>query len=150
MNDYTGNHTHTLDDKGRVSVPAQFRKQLPKEGLHIGRGLDGGLILYPPETWETVKASISDLSRNIIQQRNIVREISQYLHPVSIDGQGRIMIPSDLLEISCIDHEVLFIGTFNAIELWDPGRYTNRPRTEEEISDNSLEKAISKVNIDIY
>lgn len=150
MNDYTGNHTHTLDNKGRVSVPAQFRKQLPKEGLHIGRGLDGGLVLYPPETWESVKASISGLSRNVIHQRNIVREVSQFVHPVNIDGQGRIMIPADLIEIAGITHEVLFIGTFSSIELWDPGTYLNRPRTESELSEDSLEKAISKVDIDIY
>ena len=150
MNDYTGNHTHTLDEKGRVSVPAQFRKQLPKEGLHLGRGLDGGLILYPPEAWENIKTSISGLARNLIHQRNIVREISQYVHPVNIDGQGRIMIPVDLLGISCITHEVLFIGTFNAIELWDPDKYSNRPRTEAQLPEDSLEKAISKVNIDLY
>jgi MraZ protein len=146
MNEYTGRHIHTLDDKGRVSVPAQFRKQLPKEGLFIGKGMEGSLILYPPEKWEKVRDNLSSLPRNSRRNRDIIREVSQFIRPVNIDGQGRITIPSDLLEISGIDHEVVFLGMLDSIEIWAAGMYSER--SAEQVS--SLEEAIEDIDIDIY
>ena len=146
MSEYTGKHIHTLDDKGRVSVPAQFRRQLPKEGLFIGKGMDGSLILYPPEKWQKVRDGLASLSRNNRRNRDIIREFSQYIRPVNIDGQGRITIPSDLIEVSGITHEVVFIGFLDSIELWAAQRYAGRK--EEQVS--SLEEAIEGIDIDIY
>lgn len=146
MNDYTGRHVHTLDDKGRVSVPAQFRRQLPKDGLFIGKGMEGSLILYPPEKWEKVRDGLASLSRNTRKNRDIIREFSQYIRPVSIDGQGRISIPSDLIEVSGMTHEIVFLGMLDSIELWAAERYTDRE--EEQIS--TLEDAIEEIDIDIY
>ncbi len=146
MNEYTGKHIHTLDDKGRVSVPAQFRKQLAREGLYIGKGMDGSLILYPPEKWQNVRDGLASLSRNIRKNRDIIREFSQYIRPVNIDGQGRISIPSDLIEVAGITHEIVFIGLLDSIELWAAQRYAGREK--EQVS--SLEEAIEEIDIDIY
>lgn len=146
MNEFTGKHIHTLDDKGRVSVPAQFRRQLPKDGLFIGKGLEGSLILYPPEKWQSVRDALASLSRNSRKNRDIIREVSQYIRPVNIDGQGRISIPSDLLEISGITHEIVFVGLLDSIELWSTERYDQR--RDERVS--SLEEAIEEIDIDIY
>lgn len=146
MNEYTGRHVHTLDDKGRVSVPAQFRRQLPKEGLYIGKGMEGSLILYPPEKWEKVRDGLSSLSRNSRRNRDIIREFSQFIRPVSIDGQGRISIPADLIEIAGMDHEVVFLGMLDSIEIWAVQRYSRR--SGEQMS--SLEEAIEEIDIDIY
>lgn len=146
MNEYTGRHIHTLDDKGRVSVPAQFRRQLPKEGLFIGKGMEGSLILYPPEKWEKVRDALASLSRNSRRNRDIIREFSQYIRPVNIDGQGRISIPADLIEMSGMDHEVVFLGMLDSIEIWAAHKYSQR--SAEQVS--SLEEAIEDIDIDIY
>lgn len=146
MSEYTGKHIHTLDDKGRVSVPAQFRRQLPKEGLYIGKGMEGSLILYPPEKWQKVRDGLASLSRNIKKHRDIIREFSQYIRPVYIDGQGRITIPSDLIDIASITHEVVFLGLLDSIELWSAERYAGREK--EQVS--SLEEAVEEIEIDIY
>lgn len=146
MNEYTGKHVHTLDDKGRVSVPAQFRRQLPKDGLYISKGMEGSLILYPPEKWEKVRDGLASLSRNSRRNRDIIREFSQYIRPVNIDGQGRISIPSDLIELSGMQHEVVFLGMLDSIEIWSAEKY--RERSDEQVS--SLEDAIEDIDIDIY
>jgi len=146
MNEYTGRHIHTLDDKGRVSVPAQFRRQLPKDGLFIGKGMEGSLILYPPEKWEKVRDALASLSRNSRRNRDIIREFSQYIRPVNIDGQGRISIPADLIELSGMEHEVVFLGMLDSIEIWAAQRYSER--SGEQVS--SLEEAIEDIDIDIY
>lgn len=146
MNEYTGRHIHTLDDKGRVSVPAQFRRQLPKDGLFIGKGMEGSLILYPPEKWEKVRDGLASLSRNSRRNRDIIREFSQYIRPVNIDGQGRISIPADLIDLSGMEHEVVFLGMLDSIEIWAAHRYSER--SGEQVS--SLEEAIEEIDIDIY
>jgi len=146
MSEYTGKHTHTLDDKGRVSVPAQFRKQLPNEGLYLGKGLEGCLILYPPEKWEKVREGLMGLSRNNRRNREIIRELSQYIKPVNIDAQGRITIPSDLLEVAGIGHDVVFHGFLDSIELWAGDQYNSRVGDRE----SSLEEAVEDIEIDIY
>lgn len=146
MNEFTGKHVHTLDDKGRVSVPAQFRKQLPKEGLFVGRGMEGSLILYPPEKWSRVRDGLASLSRNSRKHRDIIREFSQYIRPVNIDAQGRISIPSDLVELSGMTDEVVFLGMLDSIEIWAAERYSER-REEREAS---LEEAVEEIDIDIY
>ncbi|OPL17912.1 MAG: hypothetical protein AVO35_07045 [Candidatus Aegiribacteria sp. MLS_C] len=146
MNEYTGRHVHTLDDKGRVSVPAQFRRQLPKDGLYIGKGMEGSLILYPPEKWEKVREGLASLSRNSRRNRDIIRELSQFIRPVNIDGQGRISIPSDLIELSGMQHEVVFLGMLDSIEIWSAEKY--RERSDEQVS--SLEDSIEDIDIDIY
>ncbi len=146
MSEYTGKHTHTLDDKGRVSVPAQFRKQLPNEGLYLGKGLEGCLILYPPEKWEKVREGLMGLSRNNRRNREIIRELSQYIKPVNIDAQGRITIPSDLLEVAGIGHDVVFLGFLDSIELWAGDQYADRVGNRE----SSLEEAVEDIEIDIY
>ncbi len=146
MNEYTGRHVHTLDEKGRVSVPAQFRRQLPREGLYLGKGMEGCLILYPPEKWEKVRNALASLSRNSRKNRNIVREFSQYIRQVNIDAQGRVSIPADLVEIAGLEHEVVFLGMLDSIEIWSEERY--RERSQERVS--SLEDAIEGIEIDIY
>jgi len=146
MNDYLGRHVHTLDDKGRVSVPAQFRKQLPTEGLFLGKGMEGSLVLYPPEKWEKVRQGLMELSRNDRRNRDIIREVSQFIKPVSIDAQGRITIPSDLLEISGINHEVVFLGFLDAIEIWAAERYSGI----EGMRGTPIEDSVAGVDIEIY
>jgi MraZ protein len=146
MNDYTGRHVHTLDDKGRVSVPAQFRKQLPTEGLFLGKGMEGSLILYPPEKWEKVRQGLMELSRNSRRHRDIIREVSQFIKPVSIDAQGRISIPADLLEISGITHDVVFLGFLDAIEVWSRERYEGI----EQSRGVPIEDSLADIEFEIY
>jgi len=146
MNDYTGIHVHTLDDKGRVSVPAQFRKQLPTEGLFIGKGMEGSLVLYPPEKWEKVRKNLMELSRNSRRHREIIREVSQFIRPVNVDAQGRITIPSDLLQLAAITHEVVFLGFLDAIEIWSAERYAEVEHGREE----PIEDSLKDIDIEIY
>ncbi|MCK4671050.1 MAG: hypothetical protein KAT47_00815, partial [Candidatus Aegiribacteria sp.] len=89
---------------------------------------------------------LASLSRNIKKHRDIIREFSQYIRPVNIDGQGRITIPSDLIEIAGVTHEVVFLGLLDSIELWSAQRYAGREK--EQVS--SLEEAVEGIEIDIY
>jgi MraZ protein len=145
MAEFTGIHTHTLDDKGRVSVPAQFRRQLTGENLYLNLGLDGCLVLYPPERWQKVRSELAGLSRSSSSHRYFLRMSARYLRPVSVDSQGRISIPSDLADLAGIRSEAVFLGQFDSIEIWSPEGFENYSRNER----FSYEEAAEDLEIDI-
>jgi MraZ protein len=145
MPEFTGTYTHTLDGKGRVSVPAAYRRQLTGEGLHLNLGLDGCLIIYPPEKWEAVKRELSSLSRGREAERFFLRRFARFLRAVSLDAQGRIMIPAELLEKAEIDSEVVFLGQLDSIELWAPEKFASASGEKE----MSFEQVAEDLGIDI-
>ncbi len=122
MSAFIGTHRHTLDDKGRVSVPAQFRRQLTAEDLYLNVGMEGCLVLYPSDKWQEVQEKLLSLPRTK-KNRFVVRNFAQNLKAVSVDSQGRITISTDLAEKAGIKGDVLFLGKFDTMELWQPEKY---------------------------
>ncbi len=146
MAEFIGTHIHTLDDKGRVSVPAQFRRMLTGEDLYLNRELDDCLVLYQAEKWERIRSGFEEkLSRSNRQHRRFLRWVGAKLRPVTVDSQGRIAIPQDMQEAAGITGEVMFLGQFDRIELWDPKKYEAYMRTEEE----SFEDIAETLDIDL-
>ncbi|HOA05874.1 MAG TPA: division/cell wall cluster transcriptional repressor MraZ [Candidatus Fermentibacter daniensis] len=133
MAEFSGRHEHILDEKGRVSVPASFRRQITGEDLYLNLGMDGCLELYSPEKWRILRESLRRLNRKEEKQRFFLRRFTSHLRPVSIDAQGRIGIPADLLELSGIRSAVVFLGQMDTIELWDPDRL-QRAMAKPEVS----------------
>jgi MraZ protein len=121
---FIGTHKHMLDEKGRVSVPAQFRRQLTAEDLYLNVGMEGCLVLYPPERWRELEEKLLSLPRNR-ETRFFVRSLAQNLRAVSVDSQGRVTIPGELAKRAGITGEVMFLGKFDTIELWQPERYNS-------------------------
>jgi MraZ protein len=135
-----------MDDKGRVSVPAQFRRMLTGEDLYLNRELDNCLVLYQAEKWEQIRAGFEEkLSRSNRQHRRFLRWVGAKLRPVTVDSQGRIAIPQDMQDAAGITGEVMFLGQFDRIELWDPKKYEAYMRTEEE----SFEDIAETLDIDL-
>jgi len=146
MAEFIGTHIHTLDDKGRVSVPAQFRRMLTGEDLYLNRELDDCLVLYQAEKWERIRSGFEEkLSRSNRQHRRFLRWVGAKLRPVTVDSQGRIAIPQDMQEAAGITGEVMFLGQFDRIELWDPKKYEAYMRTEGE----SFEDIAETLDIDL-
>jgi len=145
MAEFTGRHQHTLDDKGRVSVPAGFRRQIAGEDLYLNLGMDGCLELYPPEKWRSLRESLGRLTRAQDRQRYFLRRFASHLRPVSIDAQGRISIPADLQVLAGIGGEVVFLGQMDTIEIWAPDRLAAALARE----DLSYEKVAEGLDIDL-
>jgi MraZ protein len=145
MAEFTGAHVHSLDEKGRVSVPAQFRRQLTGEDLFLNLGMDGCLELYTPEKWDSMREALGKLSRNQQRHRFFLRRFASFLRPVSIDAQGRISIPADLISMAGIKGEAVFLGQIDKIEIWAPDRYAAALRSE----DVSFEEVAEGLEIDL-
>lgn len=121
---YLGQHTHTVDDKGRVSLPARFRSGEAGETFVVTRGLGPCLFLYPLPEWRKVVERLERQKARVDGgQRRYYLQLMRNTSEAPIDNQGRITVPPHLAELAGIEREAVFVGAGEVIELWDPRRY---------------------------
>lgn len=135
---FTGRHEVPVDEKGRIFVPAEFRKKLPPEAddtLVIVRGFDRCLTAYPQQVWAETAQKLLDLPQTNPEVRAFIRSMLSRATEVKMDRQGRIGIRRDLLKLANIDGQMVIIGVLNKLELWNPDDCEEFPPMEE-VADN--------------
>lgn len=130
---FCGSYTCTIDDKGRLSIPAKIRPGDPEKSkekgipsgdkLVVSQGLDGCLSLYPVEEWKKVQERLQSKSFTQKDFRYVNRLLHQYTSVEKIDKSGRIHLPEILQTQAGISKEVLVIGANQTIEVWNPEKY---------------------------
>jgi MraZ protein len=132
---------YSVDDKGRVSLPAKLRKYVSPEAndtFVVTRGFEKCLFVYPIDEWNKLEANLRNLSSYDPQHRRFIRAILELAQESQIDSQARISIPPELREYASIQNEVRIIGTLDKIELWNPKIYeeykNNQPESYESIA----------------
>ena len=126
MADFYGEHDNAIDPKGRLYVPAAFRKALAEDGndtFVVTRGLDGCLSVYALDDWNRVKDGLRRLSATKKNDRQFIRLLLSQAAPTKVDRQGRIAIPRKLLDRAGIEDQATAIGALGKFELWNPERY---------------------------
>lgn len=116
---FLGRFAHNLDSKGRLAVPARFRASL-EEGLVLTRGLDRCVAAYPMAVWDELAARISALPMTDSNARQFRRMVFAEAANLTLDGQGRMVVPPELREYAGIDREAVVIGVHTSFELWSP------------------------------
>ena len=124
---FMGQYEHTIDAKGRTIIPAKYREGLG-ETFIITRGLDGCLYLYPSDAWQEFADKLQSLPSTL---QNRQRQFLSKAMEVSLDKQGRILVPALHREMADLEKDVVFVGMMNRVELWDKARY-NTEETEED------------------
>jgi MraZ protein len=119
---FLGRYQHTLDAKGRLAIPARFREALA-EGLVLTRGIDRCLALYPLAAWRPLAERVSALPLSDPDARNFRRLVFAEASDLSLDGQGRILIPPELRRYAGLERDALVIGMDTALEIWSPDRW---------------------------
>ena len=123
MASFKGQAEYSVDSKGRVAIPARMRSALSPEAKNsftITRGFEQCINLYPLDEWDRKEAELSSLNLYRSESRDFVRSIMMWAEEVTLDGQGRIVIPKPLMEFAKIGDNVLIIGALEHIEIWDP------------------------------
>jgi MraZ protein len=123
MSGYLGSYQHQIDEKGRLSLPAPFRRDATDEPMVLVRAFPEALSLFPQATWAGVAEGLRDVQRRNPRMRTAVLAITAQAVEVTPDRQGRILVPRALQEAVGIDGQVLVIGNLDRIELWDPARF---------------------------
>lgn len=119
---FMGEYRHSIDDKGRLIIPARFRAELG-EAFILTRGLDHCLFVYPMEEWRQIEAKLRTLPLTKADARSFVRFFFSGAVECELDKQGRIMIPQNLREYAEIEKDVVAVGVSTRVELWSAGRW---------------------------
>jgi MraZ protein len=119
---FFGRYEHSLDNKGRVILPAKLRVHFPQPG-YLTPHLEGCLALWTNEEFEKeVEARLTQADADAVE-RNRVRDWSAAVFEAEIDRQGRMPIPANLRSYAGLEQEVFIIGMINRVELWAPGAW---------------------------
>lgn len=114
---FLGEYQHSIDEKGRIIMPARFREQLGATFI-ITRGLDGCLFVYGAAEWEKLSEEVQSLPLAKKDARAFSRMLFSGAAEVECDKQGRVMIPPNLREYAGLERDVVSIGVSGRIEIW--------------------------------
>ena len=123
MPSFKGQYEHSVDNKGRVALPAKLRKLLSpdaQDNFTILRGIEPCLYLYPQDEWKRVEDKLSKINSFSRKGRTVKRNFLRFAEDVSLDKQNRISLSSELMDYSRIDSYAIFIGSGERIEIWSP------------------------------
>ncbi len=116
---FLGQYKHTIDDKGRLMIPARFR-QMVGEGAYITQGFDRCLMLMTEAYFHKVYERISAMSLADPTARLLRRLILANAYPVEVDKVGRILLPQPLRQFLNLDGEAILVGQGEYFEIWAP------------------------------
>lgn len=119
---FLGEYDHTVDDKGRMAMPAKFRAGLAS-GLVVTRGFDQNLLVYPMDVWRELAARVNALPMTQPAARNLRRLLFGSAADLEIDKQGRILLPANLREYAGITGEAVVAGMDTFLEIWSQERW---------------------------
>lgn len=142
---FIGEYNHTVDQKGRIAVPAKFRRQL-KEGAIVTRGLDNCLFLYPKKDWDKLAAKLSQLPISQANSRAFSRLMLAGAMDAKLDTQGRIILPDYLRKFAFLQKKVVITGLLNRLEIWDTVRW-DRYKTNTEKSSGEIAEALGELGV---
>ncbi|MDB5028186.1 MAG: MraZ protein [Candidatus Eremiobacteraeota bacterium] len=136
---FTGSVEHSLDDKGRLVVPARFRERLGAGFFLTIAEPDPCLALYPAATWSDVCARIEAAPVKDARYRSYVRHLFANTEELSTDANGRLVIPASLRAYASLDKDVVSIGSLTRVEVWAKDRYDRHVRERGELPDFASE-----------
>lgn len=114
---FLGEYEHTIDDKGRLAVPARFREQLG-DGIVITRGFEHCLMGFPLAYFEHLAGQVSGLSIGNTEAREMRRLLFSGASDAPVDKQGRINIPQNLRDYAEFKDSVIIAGMHTHFEIW--------------------------------
>ena len=138
---FMGEFQHTIDSKGRLTMPAKFREDLGTKFI-VTRGLDGCLFGYPQTQWAQLEEKLAEMPLAKKDARTFVRFFYSAATECEIDKQGRINIPNSLKTHANLDKNCVVIGVSNRIEIWDEARWQDFSEVAEESFDEIAENMI--------
>jgi MraZ protein len=126
---FRGSFEHSVDSKGRVSVPSKFRDIIADRydgRLVMTMDFDRCLTVYPLEEWEKLEEKIKTLPMMQKEVKEFMRFFFSSATECELDKQGRILIPPIHRERAGITKSVMLVGIINKIEIWDAGAWEAR------------------------
>lgn len=137
---FMGEFQHSIDDKGRVIIPAKFRESLGPSFV-VTRGLDQCLFVYPMEEWGVMEQKLKALPLMKSDARAFTRFFSGATE-CELDKQGRVNLPGNLREYAKLDKDCVVLGVSNRVEIWSKGIWESYFNQSEEAFNDIAEKLV--------
>lgn len=138
---FMGEYQHTIDDKGRMIVPAKFRDTLGHMFV-VTRGLDNCLFVYPMKEWAVLEQKLKALPLMKSDARAFTRFFFSGATECELDKQGRVNIPNNLREHARLDKDCMVIGVSNRVEIWSKDIWAQYALASEESVNETAEKLV--------
>jgi len=133
---FRGQFRYAVDHKGRIAVPAPFRRALEaanQRTLIVTKGYDGEIEVHPLSEWERYEEEILlALPRYKRETRRFMRRRAAAASEVEMDSQGRIMLPRHLAEYAGVEKEAIISGAISHFEIWNPSTFASFEEESEE------------------
>lgn len=128
---FIGEYNNKVDEKGRLAIPVKFRSALA-DGAIVTRGLDGCLFVYTKSEWAKLAERLTTLPLTAANARAFARHMLAGAMDLEIDKQGRVNLPGYLRQSAAINANVVVVGLFNRLEIWDEATWrTYQAKTEQ-------------------
>jgi len=138
-----GEYEHTLDAKGRVSMPAKLRRDMG-EAFIVTKGLDGCLFAFSQDEWMNFETKLKSLPLSDKNARNFVRFFLAGATECELDKQGRFLIPANLRKEANLEKEAIIIGVGTRLEIWNKETWLAK---DEEISADEIAENMTMLGI---
>ena len=138
-----GNHLATVDEKGRLKIPAAFMESLRELGNRFFVTSENGdyVRIYPMKFWNEIEEKLAKLSSHNRTKQKFLMRANYYGQAVELDGQGRILIQPILRETAQMRGEVDVMGNLTYLDVWNHARLleslNKNPITQED--ENTLD-----------
>ena len=142
---FMGEFEHAIDVKGRVAVPVRFRQDLGTTAI-VTRGLDTCLFVYPEAEWRTLAERLAALPLAQANTRAFSRLMLAGAMEVSVDKQGRLMIPDYLRRYAHLQKKVVLTGLLTRVEIWDSETWQSY-RTSTEQNSGAIAEALQDLGV---
>ncbi len=114
---FIGEYHHTIDEKGRIIIPAKFRDSLGDQFI-ITRGIEACLFVYSLENWAKITNKLSALPFTKKDARTFNRFFLSGATDVELDKQGRVNISQPLIDYAGLLKDCVVVGTGDRLEIW--------------------------------
>ena len=133
---FKGTYQHRIDAKGRLPVPAAFRRLLGDKGLVVVTLLDQCLAAYSPGEWARLEAQLAALPAFSKPVKALTRLLASRAADCEIDVQGRILLPPALRQAAGLGRDAVVVGVLNRFEVWSPESWDVFVRESERLLDD--------------
>jgi len=145
---FQGHVNTVVDDKGRLILPAKFRKHILPEAngiINVTLGRDNCIWLFPSNEWSKVLKTIGSTNPYTDEEVENRRRMLFHTDDISVDSQHRILLPGELLEAVGIKKDVLLLGQIERVEVWDPEAYKKYMASRPDTYENVMQRVMTKV-----
>lgn len=138
---FMGEFQHSIDDKGRIIIPAKFRDLLGTSFV-VTRGLDQCLFVYPLEEWGVLEQKLKALPLMKSDARAFTRFFFSGATECEWDKQGRVNLPNNLRQYANLEKDCVVLGVSNRVEIWSRGIWEQYFQQSEDTFNEIAEKLV--------